>query len=279
LDALETDDRFAARLLPPGAIYSGAGTGAVVRAALVADKGLRDAALGIDLETTGLFRLESEQGRRATLTTLMVDVSVTLTAAMFVANGTGYVPVVDDVVFARLLDIRLSSQRYLAGTSRIAPLLGLELMRSVLPDDLLSKLEVRDVLAFRESSKAEYDHFAIELNRVASKLDSFEGKDPAAEFTRVVIEELAPRIHECRIELENKRDRMFANILKQVATWQFPTLSCAYIASLTPGQAIAASAAALVPLAPHLIEYATERRRALRRDAMSYIIGLQNSLK
>jgi hypothetical protein len=83
-----------------------------------------------------------------------------------------------------------------------------------------------------------------------------------------------PKVSEYEAELKSIRDKLFGDLIKSVATWEFPTISIAYFAHLGFAGAIAAFAAALKGTVPHVVDYVTSRRAVVRKHAMSYLIGL-----
>jgi hypothetical protein len=63
------------------------------------------------------------------------------------------VPVTDDRFFATLLAMRSSDRKYVGGSSVLAALLGLAVMRSVIPDEVLGKISIGAILDYREEAK------------------------------------------------------------------------------------------------------------------------------
>ena len=83
-----------------------------------------------------------------------------------------------------------------------------------------------------------------------------------------------PKVGEYENELASIRDKMFGDLIKGVATWEFPTISLAYFANLGFAGAVAVFACALKGTVPHVVDYINSRRAAHRKHAVSYLIGL-----
>jgi hypothetical protein len=83
-----------------------------------------------------------------------------------------------------------------------------------------------------------------------------------------------PKVRGYENELASIRDKLFGDIIKSVVTWEFPTISFAYLTNLGFGGAITAFAAGVRATVPHVVDYVTSMRAVKRRHAMSYLIGL-----
>jgi hypothetical protein len=85
-----------------------------------------------------------------------IELSVRLTLTMLVSEH-NEVPAVSDVdVFARLLAMR-SSGTYIGGSAPLAPYLGFEVMKAVIPDKMLQQLQYPDIIEYRRKSKDAYE--------------------------------------------------------------------------------------------------------------------------
>jgi hypothetical protein len=83
-----------------------------------------------------------------------------------------------------------------------------------------------------------------------------------------------PKAREYENELVSVRDKLFGDLIKGVATWEFPTISVAYCANLGFAVAVAAFAALVKGTVPHVVDYVSAKRAAVRKHAVSYLIGL-----
>lgn len=274
-DGLKSDDTFAQRLLPPQGDYGDGRNGADIRRLLVADPSLYDATLDLRRGDPALmFNPDTAEGRKAVARSLIVEASIQVTSALLMANESDALPVADDHTYPKLLALRATSSNYIGGHHTIAPSLGLEFARAIIPDEALRKLEFKDIFEYRTKSKEIYDAWNIELNNIASKLSDSDLKTPDETIRKLIATDLMPKVSEYEAELASIRDRLFGDLIKGVATWEFPTISIAYFANLGFAGAIAAFAAALKGTVPHVVDYVTSRRAVTRKHAMSYLIGL-----
>jgi hypothetical protein len=99
-------------------------------------------------------------------------------------------------------------------------------------------------------------------------------QNPAEAIQKIIATELMPKVGEYENELVSIRDKMFGDLIKGVATWEFPTISFAYFTHLGFAGAAAAFAGALKGTVPHVVDYISSRRAARRKHAVSYLVGL-----
>ncbi len=275
LDGLKSDDVFAKRFLPPGANYGEGRSGADVRRLLVGDPSLYDVTLDLTRgDPAIMYKPDTVDGRRVVARNLIVDASIQVTSALLMADETDALPIADDQTYPKLLALRAASSNYIGGTHTLAPRLGLEFARAIIPDEALRKLEFRDIFEYRQKSKDLYEAWNIELNKVAAKISDSDLKDPDETIRKLIATDLMPKVSQYEAELKSIRDKLFGDLIKSIATWEFPTISIAYFANLGFAGAIAAFAAALRGTVPQVVDYVTSRRAVVRRHAMSYLIGL-----
>jgi hypothetical protein len=275
LDGLKDDDTFAQRLLPPQADYGDGRNGADLRRFLVADPSLYEATFDLRRRDPALmFNPETAEGRKVVARSLIVDASIQVTSALLMADETDALPIADDHTYPKLLALRAASSNYIEGGHALAPRLGLEFARAIIPDEALRRLEFKDIFEYRHKSKEIYDAWNIELNKIASKISDSDLKTPDETIRKLIATDLMPKVREYEAELASIRDKLFGDLIKGVATWEFPTISIAYFANLGFAGAIAAFAAALKGTVPHVVDYVTSRRAVTRKHAMSYLIGL-----
>lgn len=270
-DAFVASNQFAHKFVQPKANY-GEATGVEIIGALRADHGLLKGERTLKLDGPEMFRISSAEARRNTFKTILIEASISVTSALLVAEKTGFLPVSDDPAFVCLLGIRTIGSPYVGGTARLAPQLGLAVAQAIVPDSILAELSVPDILKYREKAKAPYTSWQIQMNRAAAELSELKQLSPD-DISRFIQAEVMPTIDEHRIEMENIRDEMFAELLKKVTTWEVPTLSLAYLANLGLGSAMALFASALSPAIPEVVEYFKNRRAVERKNSMSFLIG------
>ncbi len=275
LDGLKDDNVFAERFLPPGANYGDGRNGVDLRRLLVADQSLYNVVLDLSQDHPSLmYKPETPEGRRAVVKTLIVDASIQVTSALLMANEIDALPIADDVTYPKLLALRASSSNYVGGTHSLAPRLGLEFARSIIPDEVMKQLDFKDIFEYRNQTKDIYKAWNIEISNTAAKISDADLKDPDETIRKLIATELQPKVLEYENELISIRDKLFGDLIKGVATWEFPTISIAYFANLGFAGAVAAFAAVVKGTVPHIVDYVSSRRAAVRKHAVSYLIGL-----
>jgi hypothetical protein len=276
LNGLKNDHIFAERFLPPGANYGDGRNGVDLRRLVVADQSLYDAMLDLSQKDhpSLMYKPETPEGRKAVLKTLLVDASIQVTSALLMADEINALPIADDVTYPKLLALRASSSDYIGGVHSLVPRLGLEFARAVIPDEALKKLDFKGIFQYRERTKDIYEAWNVELNKTAAKIADIDLQDPDEIIKKLIATELLPKVHEYENELSSIRDKLFGDLIKGVTAWEFPTISIAYIANLGFGGAIMAFAAALRGAVPQVVDYVNSRRSAVRKHAVSYLIGL-----
>jgi len=95
----------------------------------------------------------------------------------------------------------------------------------------------------------------------------------------LIVKDVRPRMLELRSDMTYARDQLFGDLVKTVSKWEVPTLSAAYLASLSLPTAIAAFASALVPAVPAVVDYYIQRRNLVRKNSMAYLVGVSNVLE
>ena len=116
------------------------------------------------------------------------------------ASETDALPIADDQTYPKLLALRAASSNYIGGTHVLAPRLGLEFAKAVIPDEALRKLEFKDIFEYRQKSKDVYDAWDLEMNRVAAKISESDFKNPDETIRKLIATELMPKVRS-RIEI------------------------------------------------------------------------------
>ena len=113
------------------------------------------------------------------------------------------------------------------------------------------------------------------MNKLAARLDDTDPAKVRDEVPRIIATEIKPRIFEYQNEMRAIAGRLFGDVLKRFATFNFSTLSLAYLAQLSPGEIVSTFLAATVGAAvPPVVDYAAERSNVRRKHAMAYLLGL-----
>jgi hypothetical protein len=183
-------------------------------------------------------------------------------------------PVGDDTVLPRLLALRAQNARYIGGTPALSPYLGMQFARSVVPDALLQKIDFKGIFEYRTETKDLYQAWSAEIAQAAAKITDADMAHPDEAIKKIIATELAPKLREYESEMSSARDRLFGNIIKDVVTWELPTLSLSYFANLGYSTALAAFVAGAKATVPHVVDYVNARRTAKRKHAVSFLVGL-----
>jgi len=159
-------------------------------------------------------------------------------------------------------------------TSRMSPFLGLELIKSVIPDETLQKLSFTDIINFRKKTVDIYSEWSNEINRVAAQLNGVKGENVRDEIFKIIVTELKPQLVKLRNEMKSVRDTLFKDLIKHVLQWEVPSLSIAYFTNVSVVDAIKLFAIPLLRTVPDIISYFQSKKEISRRYSMSYLIGI-----
>ncbi|MCH7915012.1 MAG: hypothetical protein IH856_18600 [Deltaproteobacteria bacterium] len=272
-EGFQNSDTFASKFIQFEGDY-GSGKGKEIVQALQADNNLLGGELDLEIDNTNMFDVSTPERRRGTFKVILIQASISVTSAILVAEEADLIPVTEDPYIARLVGLRASSPSYVGGTSRLAPYIGLEVAKAVLPDQLLAQLPVAEILKYREKAKDAYVAWSAEVNRAAASIGRFDGTTAHDEIARVIATDLTPKIVEYKIEMSAIRDNLFTDLLKKIGVWEVPSMYLAYLANLGLAGAIALFASALAPAIPDVVDYFKDKRNLERRNAMAFLISL-----
>jgi hypothetical protein len=279
LEGLQHSDVFAGRFLLPTGRYSVTRSegvehlGSQIRAALLADDRLWQPPPDAELEWPLMFDIESDIGRLNTLKMILTYASIQVSSSHMVAAKEGIAPVTDDPYLSRLLAMRAVAPLP-DGTSIMAPFLGIEMTKIVIPDEVLDKLEIPALIAYRKEAAPAYRAWAIDINRAAAEIANVPIVDAAAEVQKIIAKELGPGLIEYRHAMESARDKLFGDLMKRIiGPINVSALSVAYVAQGWPGLLAAIAVGAMPIVVPPLIDFNAARRDAARKHSVSYLIG------
>jgi len=143
---------------------------------------------------------------------------------------------------------------------------------------VLSHLRLNDLLEYRSSAKDAYGAWSLEVECLAQKLLDIPADRLGVEVAKVIVTDVRPRMLELRHEMATARDNLFGDLIKTVSKWEVPTISLAYLTSMSLPTAIAAFAGALAPAVPAVVDYYVQRRNLVRRNSMAYLVGISKVL-
>lgn len=275
LEGFRSSDEFASKFIQFEANY-GSGMGKEIIHALRNDDNLLNKDYNLELKVDGpnMFDISSPERRKETFKTVLVEASIIVTSAIIIAEKTNTIPVTDDPYIARLIGLRASDLSYIGGTSRHAPFIGLDIAKSVIPDEALEHLKITEILRYREKAKDLYVAWTAEVNKIASKIGDIDGNISPDEIAKIIAADFAPRVIEYKNDMCAIRDDLFAGVIKKIVRWEVPSLTLAYIANLGIAGAVTLFASALTPAVPGVVDYFKKRRDIERRNAMSFLIKL-----
>jgi len=275
LEGFKSSDDFASKFIQFEANYE-RGKGKEIVQALRADNNLLVGNLDIEIDGPNMFDVSSHDRRQNTFKIILIEASINITSTVIVAEETGTIPVSEDPYVAKLIALRASNSAYVGGTSKIAPYIGLDVAKAVIPDELLNQLPIPEILKYREKARDSYTAWATEINRVAASISNIDGNATQDEIARVIAADLMPKIVEYKNEMCAIRDDLFSNLVKKIVVWEVPSLSLAYLANLGFAGAIMLFASALAPAVPYVVDYFKNNRNLERRNAMAFLIKLSS---
>jgi hypothetical protein len=277
LGGLQKSTVFAQKFIQPAANYDDGVTGEMLLNAIKSDQSLRMAKFTPNIDGRKFFNTHKDtaEGRRVIVNTALIEASIKLTTMTLLASQNDVSPVSDDPFFAKLLAMRLSASEYIGGNALLAPYLGFEIVKSVIPDEVLQKLRPSDVMEYREQSQDAYKAWEIEVNKLSVQIDGIQCDKAKARVLRILAKEIKPQMIKYRNEMVTVRDKLFSDLLKGILKIHVPALSIAYLADANFGNALITFVGSAAPaIAPPIIEYVRRTRAGQRKHAISYLVGL-----
>ena len=169
-----TETSLQIRLIQPEANYGNGIKGTEVRRELLDDPTLRTTTFDLARAENAelMFRHDIPEGRKQIARTLLVEASIQVTSTLVMSDELSALPVADDITYPKLLSLRTSSSTYVGGSHSLAPLLGLQFARSVIPAEVLAKLNFKDIFEYRTKVTKEsfMTHGRWKINRFAAKI-------------------------------------------------------------------------------------------------------------
>lgn len=275
LEGLKQSKKFASKFIQLNADYT-TGKGSDILSAIINDPNIINNPLEPEVKVIGpdLFPVSNSQNRRETLKVLLIEASIQVTSSLIVSEKEEIIPVTDEPYFAQLIAMRNYHSNYVGMTSRMSPFLGLELIKSVIPDEILQKLSFTDIINFRKKTVDIYSEWSNEINRFAAQLNGVKGENVRDEIFKIIVTELKPQLVKLRNEMKSVRNTLFKDLIKHVLQWEFPSLSIAYFTNVSVVDAIMLFATPLLRTVPDIISYFQSKKEISRKYSMSYLIGI-----
>jgi hypothetical protein len=270
LDGLSADPVLRERYFPSSAIFHSV-TGKQAAESLIADRAaLLEADLGDPVSMGEAYQIESAAGRRDTLRTTLATASIDVTSALLAAEELNLAPVTDSTSLNRLLALRVPDQ---PGDQTTAASLGFEIVRAVIPDEALQRLDKADVVTFRRKTRDVYASWELEVQRLDAQLDE-PTDDLRARARTLLASELAAKMKAYRDELASVRDSLFGNLIKSVVDWKVPALAVGILYHQPLWAAAAVAGNATVAAVKGTADYWMSRRNTTRRHGTAYLVKL-----
>jgi len=276
-DGIRSSDQFASKFIQFSANY-GSGKGADIADSLRHDDNLLNSTFNLEVDGPNLFDVSTPERRKQTFKTILIEASIKITSTIILAEATNTIPVSDDPYIAHLVGIRASDSAYVGGTSKHAPYIGLDIAKSVIPDEALSHLKITEILEYREKAKDAYTAWITEVNKAAAKIGNIDGNISPDEINKIIATDFTTRVIEYKNDMCAIRDDIFADVMKKIVKWEVPSLSLAYLANFGIAGALTLFASALAPAVPVVVDYFKGKRNIERRNAMSFLIKLSKGV-
>ncbi len=276
LEGLKNNNLFSNKLIKSDGKYTDHFYGAQIIDILYNDQEL----LKVPLNTPELegkpYEVSNDSGRRDTLRMIISVLSIHLTNAMLAEAREGFIPICDDTYYSSLVTLRLSDSDYIGNFMNFAPFLGMEIVKSVIPDQILNNLNIERILEYRSNSKDTYRAWTAELGKLAVDLDKLTLQEVQREIGKIINQDVKPKIIEYENELITIRDKMFGDLLKNVSDWKAPTISLASTHFLSYLEALGIMASTLpAKIIPPITDYFQSKRSIKRKHSISYILGIK----
>jgi hypothetical protein len=273
-EGLARNEDFARKFFQFEANYGDGMKGSDILDALVNDVALANKTY-CDPEKAGFMKgIKTSEGRDELFKMELIEASVQVTSAMFVAERTGLFPVTDDPYYSKLLTLRATDVGYIGRPGMIVAPLGLAIAKAVIPDAALEHIEIPALLEYRKATKDAYDAWAVELDRLAATIAETEPEKISNQIRTIIAKEVAPKVIQYRNEMVSVRDKLFGDLIKTIVKWEVPSLSLAYVGEFSLSVALAFFSAAAVPAVPSVVDYFQGRRELARKNSLSYLIGV-----
>jgi hypothetical protein len=227
----------------------------------------------VNIQGEKMFTID-EIGRQVTFKLFLIEASIKITNALINYEDKHFIPVTDNPHMSKLFTMRGLNPIYTENYASIAPTLGLEIIKSLFPDEALNHLLVKDILEYRTRTKDVYHEWLIEINKISTHYDNFSADQIINQFPKIMAKEITPKISEYRNEMKAVRNEMFKDLLNKITNWKVPTLSLAAWAAMGPSALIGAFIMSATNTLPDWINYFNKRKATELKHSISYLLKL-----
>lgn len=278
-EGLTRDESFARKFIQLEADYGDGMKGRDILQALTDDETLAKRIYSEPENTDFRLGVKTSEGREHIFKMNLIDASIQVTSGMFIAEETGLTPVTDDPYFSKLLALRAADPAYLGRTGFLAAPLGLAIAKAVIPDAALEQLNIAALMEYRVATEDAYKAWAVEMERLATSIAETEPDKIEKRIRALIASDITPKILQYKNDMMSARDKLFGDLIKKIVTWEMPSLMLAYVGEFSLNRALTVFAAAATPAVPAIVDYYQNRRELVRKNSLSYLIGLTKSVK
>lgn len=146
---------------------------------------------------------------------LLAEESMRCTSVLHVCNNIGSSPLTYSPYLNRLLTQRITDSKY-TGQNIISRTLGIKLIEGLIPDDVLARLSIEELLTFREDTKDYYRAWMTELKKLEADLINEKFGFSDIEIQRFIESKVEPELLKLKNEIRKIRDDRFKDIMKVI---------------------------------------------------------------
>ncbi len=190
-------------------------------------------------EPDNAFHITNENEALFGFKLLLSEMSIQCTATLDACNTMASNPITKDVSINRLLSQRIDNTLY-TGETTLSRMLAVKLMESVISDDALLRMEVEQILAFRDETKPYYDAWVAQIKKLEADLIKEKYNYTDQEIKRFIESNVEPELHKLKNEMLKIRDNRLKDILKVVVNNSIAIISSGALHSMGIPYAISA---------------------------------------
>lgn len=161
------------------------------------------------------FEINNKMDALCAVKMILSEESLRVTSLTHIANKIGSNPLSINPFLNQLINKRISTEIY-TGANHQTRSLGMKLFESMIPDEALLKISIDELLKFRQDTKAYYDAWTIESNKLEAQLKKDGFNYTNKDIQNLIDTEINPRLFELKNEIGKIRDERFSSIIKLI---------------------------------------------------------------
>lgn len=161
------------------------------------------------------FEINNKKDALCAVKMILSEESLRVTSVTHIANKIGSNPLSINPFLNQLINKRISTEIY-TGANHQTRSLGMKLFESMIPDEALLKISIDELLKFRQDTKAYYDAWTIESNKLEAQLKKDGFNYTNKDIQNLIDTEINPRLFELKNEIGKIRDEKFSSIIKLI---------------------------------------------------------------